>query len=155
MCEQQVHILPHDCSGKCAGCEDHHQEKCDRAVLEKAEKQGYKGEFEKAFERIDTPKGVTLDDLRRAHKDDVRYFHGRINELEKHRDVLARRCVELETQVPKTVRVLRPRWEKPCKFDIPTFQGGSCSACGAVFWATANFCPSCGARFDWSEGGEA
>jgi len=80
--------LPDDCSGQCQNCGHHNQEKCERAVPETAEEQGYKGEFEKAFERTKTTKGITLDDLRRAHKDDVRYFHGRIKELTKQRDEL-------------------------------------------------------------------
>jgi hypothetical protein len=119
------------------------------------EEQGYKGEFEKTFERIDTPKGVTLGDLRRAHKDDVRYFHGRINETYEAARVLARRCGELETQVPKVVKMFRP--QGPClnEYGVLMYQGGNCSACGAAVRSTASFCSGCGAKLDWTEGGEA
>jgi hypothetical protein len=136
MCESQGYMKC-DCGGNCNG---------DGGALDR---------IKELEDELATWRSVFPDVAPEQVQPDRSEMRDRINELTKQRDVLARRRGELETQVPKVVKMFRP--QGPCRneYGVLMYQGGNCSACGAVFWATANFCLSCGARFDWSEGGEA
>jgi len=83
MCENQgylnpqVHSLPNNCSGNCEKCKDHHQEKCDRAVPESAEKQIAELENELSIWR-----SVFPDVAPEQVQPDRSEMRDRINELE-------------------------------------------------------------------------